>query len=495
MGRTSFAVRMVTAFVLFCSVLAPLITVTPATARDVPAEVDLAAISLTTADLDAAGFGRYMIGASEMNDIEYFPYWTELEIGLSIEEQIQALEDFGFLRAHSVFYFGPRDPGETISRSQIVTTIALYEDSDGAEAAYDLFEDASNSPSNTELRGWDDFGDRSQGLNEDASDGRSGMMISVLLDNLVFRFYTYFPEDEHIDEDAFADLIDVALERTEIGREAEQPALSNLVLRFDGLWAWRDLYMWRDGVMNRYVNQTEDVEYYAEEAESVGETEHFSMGTLLNAEETADNSEFVWQRVGLRRYEDEDAAETRFAEMLDSLANDEGFEAFDLVDVDFGDESFSYDAIWSESYPYHESYVYARYGEIILIFGFEAPVPTRDALDSIIDAQIDCFEDGDCLDRIPLTREVIALIDGDVVVDDATVESDEDDSDDQDGETESRDKGNITFPSNDDDADDGDADGRDTSLDTFTSEPYDFSVGFDAAFRGLSSQPQLAISP
>ena len=74
MGRTSFAVRMVTAFVLFCSVLAPLITVTPVTARDVPEEVDLAAISLTTADLDASGFGRYMIGASEMTDIEYFPY-------------------------------------------------------------------------------------------------------------------------------------------------------------------------------------------------------------------------------------------------------------------------------------------------------------------------------------------------------------------------------------------------------------------------------------
>ena len=181
--------------------------------------------------------------------------------------------------------------------------------------------------------------------------------------------------------------------------------------------------------------------------------------------------------------------------MLDSLANDEGFEAFDLVDVDFGDESFSYDAIWSESYPYHESYVYARYGEIILIVGFEAPVPTRDALDSIIDAQIDCFEDGDCLDRIPLTREVIALIDGDVVVDDATVESDEDDSDDQDGETESRDKGNITFPSSDDDADDGDADGRDDSLETFTSEPNNFSVSFDLASRGLSSQPQFAISP
>ena len=65
---------MITAFVLFCSVLATLVTVTPVTARDVPEEVDLAAISLTTADLDAAGFGRYMIGASEMTDIEYFPY-------------------------------------------------------------------------------------------------------------------------------------------------------------------------------------------------------------------------------------------------------------------------------------------------------------------------------------------------------------------------------------------------------------------------------------
>ena len=74
MGSKPFAFRIVTTFVLFCSVLAPLVTVTPATARDVPADVDLAAISLTTADLDAAGFGRYMIGASEMTDIEYFPY-------------------------------------------------------------------------------------------------------------------------------------------------------------------------------------------------------------------------------------------------------------------------------------------------------------------------------------------------------------------------------------------------------------------------------------
>ncbi|MEZ4623355.1 MAG: hypothetical protein R2843_00790 [Thermomicrobiales bacterium] len=219
-----------------------------------------------------------------------------------------------------------------------MTTIALYEDSDGAEAAYDL-RSASDSPSNTEMRGWDTFGDRSQGLNDDASDGRSGMMISVLLDNLVFRFYTYFPEDEPIDEDAFADLTSRSNESRSVARPCNRRS-AIFVLRFDAMWAWRDLYMWRGGVMNRYVNQTEDVEYYAEEAESNGETEHFSMGTLLNAEETAENSEFVWQRVGLRRYEDEDAAETRFAEMLDSVANDEGFEAFDLVDVDFGDESF-----------------------------------------------------------------------------------------------------------------------------------------------------------
>ncbi|MEZ4496599.1 MAG: hypothetical protein R2845_07430 [Thermomicrobiales bacterium] len=45
MGSKPFAVRIVTAFVLFCSVLAPLVTVTPATARDVPEDVDLAAIS------------------------------------------------------------------------------------------------------------------------------------------------------------------------------------------------------------------------------------------------------------------------------------------------------------------------------------------------------------------------------------------------------------------------------------------------------------------
>ncbi|MEZ4623356.1 MAG: hypothetical protein R2843_00795 [Thermomicrobiales bacterium] len=48
-----------------------------------------------------------------------------------------------------------------------------------------------------------------------------------------------------------------------------------------------------------------------------------------------------------------------------------------------------------------------RYDDIILEFGFRAPSPTRDALDSMTDAQIDCFEDEDCLGFSPFTNEVL----------------------------------------------------------------------------------------
>ncbi|MEZ4623358.1 MAG: hypothetical protein R2843_00805 [Thermomicrobiales bacterium] len=115
MGRTSFAVRMVTAFVLFCSVLVPFVTTSPAAARDVPADIDLAAILPTTDDFDAAGFDRYHIGRSDVSDLADHPVKIEFDNGLDLDEQRRILEESGFLRSQTIWFFSPRDSGESNS--------------------------------------------------------------------------------------------------------------------------------------------------------------------------------------------------------------------------------------------------------------------------------------------------------------------------------------------------------------------------------------------
>ncbi|MEZ4623357.1 MAG: hypothetical protein R2843_00800 [Thermomicrobiales bacterium] len=98
-----------------------------------------------------------------------------------------------------------------------VTMVALYEDAEGAETSFSLLGDASSDPMAVELEGWDDFGDASKAVLLDVGDGRTGLIVLVLIDNLTFSFDAYYPEDEPVERD-FIDVIDITLDWTETGR-------------------------------------------------------------------------------------------------------------------------------------------------------------------------------------------------------------------------------------------------------------------------------------
>ncbi len=427
MNLRSRSARALIGLALLLSALTPLRPGTPVTAQTVPSDVDIAAISLTTDDLHATGYEDYYVGQSEMTDILEFPNLIGFTNGLNVEEQLEILDEAGFLRAHAIWFRRPPEAGETESSRQITSIVAIYDDARGAQDAFELLEDESESAIARDLPGWDGLGDASEATSIELADDRQGIVVSVRVDNIYFRTSEIYPAQESLDERALTDLIDVLIDRIDIGLAATQPALSNLILRFESKWGLRDLYFWRDGSMVRYVDDSEqDVELYIERSEMIGQTEHYGMRTVLNLDRAEGPELEVVQLANLYRYEDENAAAADFAGIRDDIMNDDRFSTLDLEDAGVGDEAFAFDAEIASPDVQHRSMLYARFDDVIISFGFTGPSPVRDALDSMAGLQIECFEEGDCIERAPLTAEIADLT-GDVVENDF---DDEDDSDD-----------------------------------------------------------------
>ena len=171
------------------------------------------------------------------------------------------------------------------------------------------------------------------------------------------------------------------------------------------------------------------------------------MGTVINGTDDAASTDNVWHDATIRRFESARAAEAFYGELQDSWSDPVNWNSIEFVDVDFGDESFSLDVEYDQSgVRIYQSIVMVRYDDIILEFGFRAPSPTRDALDSMTDAQIDCFEDEDCLGFSPFTNEVLTLAGLAAPNADAPSEPEDDDR------SDSFDKTDVTFPSSDEGA-------------------------------------------
>ncbi|MEZ4496598.1 MAG: hypothetical protein R2845_07425 [Thermomicrobiales bacterium] len=151
-------------------------------------------------------------------------------------------------------------------------------------------------------------------------------------------------------------------------------------------------------------------------------------GTVINGTDAAASTDNVWHDATIRRFESARAAEATYGQLQGSWSDPVNWSSIEFIDVDFGDESFSLDVEYDQSgVRIYQSIVMVRYDDIILEFGFRAPSPTRDALDSMTDAQIDCFEDEDCLGFSPFTNEVLTLAGLDDPNDDAPAEPEDED--------------------------------------------------------------------
>ncbi len=493
MRHSHAPVRLLVALLMMLALCAPLAVAPVALAQDVPDEIDLAAVALTSEDVNEAGFDDFGVGRSEMQDAWSFASLYASPNWYSGEEILDAIEDADFVRSHAMWFYDPPDDEGLISRS-VFTSVTIFEDDNGAEDAFDFLADKSENEFAEPIDDWDDFGDLSgAALIEDEDGEFIQFELLVVVDNILFMISNSEWEDDEFDERALEDLTDIAIDRIEIGLDAEQPALSNLVLRFETYYARRDFYLWRDEFMNRfYDDDDEAVEWRIEQRETNGQIEHYQMSVQLADFDEGEFDDEFWQYVDLFRFEDEDAAEDWFADRQDFLVDNEFFADIDFEDADLGDESFLYEAEGFDTQLNDYSYVTIRVGEFVVEHGFGGPVPMLDIVEEIAPYQAACLEDDGCIDRIPLPDELDELLSSDADEDEAddpeedVSSQDEEDDRGDDEQTDEDEEDNSIFPfggGNDDDDDDAGNDGTDNGesgvTETYEGEFFSFSVSFD----------------
>jgi hypothetical protein len=444
MRHAARLVRSTLAVLLLLVSLAPAASLNRAVARDAPIEIDLAAITLTTADLEEAGLEGYGVGGSRVRNAERFAAYRFFSAGDSYPETQEMLDDTGFVRSNEVWMFSPQDD-ESISQT-ISSMVTLFEDADGAEEAFDILEDESNDDTAEDIDGFDDVGDRSEATYYVVEDSHDRLTASAIVDNLIVSVSIFDWFNEEVDEELVAELFEVAIDRIEDGLDAETPALSNLVLRFgDSIETTNDFYLLRNGEMSLLYGEEEaDREWRIEYRENLGIIEHYQLIAGMVDFDSDISEPAIFQYVDIFRFEDEDAAEEWIDGREDAIDEGGFYESFEVESSRLGDNAFFYEAVGLEGSLPAYSFAVVQIGEIGIEFGFGGPFSTLDALESIAEEQVECIEDGGCFDFIPLTDELL-----DLISEAATTESDDEDDNDQD-EDESDD------PEPPDDADNGD---------------------------------------
>jgi hypothetical protein len=206
---------------------------------------------------------------------------------------------------------------------------------------------------------------------------------------------------------------------------------------------YHDTYTLRDGDAIWFSDESPDVaDEQLDLAEEEGWIEEYRVWQYLGSL-SDDPDDSLWSYITLVRFDDEDDAETWIADREDVVAADETFTDIEIDAADYGDAGFTYTALTTDgAYTYRG--ITFQLGEIVALIDLSAPVePTEAAIAAIVDEQLACLENGECLDPIELPREIERFIA------DAKDGADPDDAEDtpEAEETEQADGGPVLYES------------------------------------------------
>jgi hypothetical protein len=323
------------------------------------------------------------------------------------------LEDAGLVRGYYAWLGAPLEDGEELSTHVVLSYVFEFADEDGAADAWDYLEEDAEGRDAEDIDGFDDFGDASEAtlVAGGGDEPYLQLDVTVLLGNLHVGISVIDWTGEEPDEDLAAELTGYALESVENGFDADQPALSNLVVRLeDSVNDFYDLYLLRDGEATWLFRETpEDAESDLEEAEDAGITAEYRVGQRIAA--ATDESVSALYYLTVLRFEDEDAAGEFVSGQQDAVAEDENYTDFEIDDADYGDGGFTYGAVSTDGGVHYRGITFQS-GDLVVMIDVGGPImPSEDAVGSIADAQIECIESDGCLDPVELSPDLEDYVD------------------------------------------------------------------------------------
>lgn len=391
-------------------------------------EIDLASIALTTPDLEEAGFEDYALFAGT-------PYGTEdLSDTIASLQNIapddfeETLDDAGFEGSFILWYQTPAvlDEGADMPDREVVTTVHLFEDADGAADAWEVIADESQMFLSEEPE------DAGQGLG-DASELTiltpsqhpyyggvtfTQLELEILFERMVLEVSLYVfdgptageLEPDEADVRNLESLGERYLERAEAAADDGAPNLSPriMVLESDISLPPNRVYRFLDGDGVRMTYETE--ESYAGRV-STHEDEGIVF-SLRNEQYLTDYTSGVPLArffSSIQVFTDEDAASDYLAGHADRFGENPMWQEIEVTDLaGFGDEAnavtLTGERSNGDSVVLNE--IFIRHGDTVGVFWFETSLATDaetavsiDTLSELVETQAECLAEHACAER------------------------------------------------------------------------------------------------
>ena len=391
---------------LFLSMLfSPLFSVPAGAAADrqvPPGLLDLPAMVLTPDDLQSAGFDDYGLGYSEMMFEDAFVASTAVSREMSENDVRSFLQDTGFERAYYAYLYPPA-ANDGAPAEMVATYVVQFSNADSATAAWDFLEDESSKVDTKDLPALSDYGDQSEGTLEHTADPTSGDPITQLdttiqLGNLhVGVSIVHFSDENPATRDAES-LAERLLDRVDRGIQSDDSGLSNQVVRLSGdeVSPNTDAYLLRDGEITRLYGETTDPAELADALDQIDETGEYRLWQQVASwGDQVENS--VWSYISLLHFADDRAASDWLAQRPDQINADERYTNIDFGDEpDIGDGAITYTSEANDGRAFFRGLTF-QFSDLVVTIDISGPaVPPADAIETLVDAQLTCLEDGAC---------------------------------------------------------------------------------------------------
>lgn len=368
--------------------------------------VDFGAMTLTPADLEAAGLDGYRVNYGYVAPLDEIVALVAESRDLPENEVRKTLEDAGFAYLYETSQYVPLDEDDPQSPAarQVSSYVLEFEDEDGAAAGWELLEDESGNETVNDLSGVEGFGDEAEATRYRATDPVSGdqyealdLTIRLGAFHVGVRITDWVGEEPKVAEaKALAERL---VERLEGVLDENGPGLSTQAIRLTGedIVSTLDIY----SLLNRkavhlYTESTRGSVRRQNDAAELGQTDVYVVWQHAAGGEGVEDD--IWYSVDLMRFADEDAANEWFDQTERRVGNNTNLTDFEVDNEapTLGDESIAYTAEWADSPIFYRTAV-LRVGTTVAVVEMQGPerVPSI-AVEAVAEAQADCLEDRAC---------------------------------------------------------------------------------------------------
>lgn len=394
------------ACLLVFAAFVPVAAAQPATPASGSASLDLAAMTLTPADLDALGFEGYQVADGRTQTLDDRAA-EQADDDTDQADVATFLTGLGWVRGYRARLARPIADGEEDFDALISSSVTQFEDETGAGTAFTLNADLDVREGNaTPVADAETIGDQSALLQLgevtlDDGESRRGLRLQFQHDAFLGDIVVFSPPDQPLAEDDIQALATRLLERIEAVIADGAPDLSTKVLRWQGVGL-------SDADLDNYLKI--DGEAY----EALGDSADERADDLVQYEDATDRyayeaalTDTLFQSTTVVRFSSEDAASDWVQGAYDRADEDRAAdeELEEVADAPtFGDESVALRYVSPAGDQEVELYgIIIRVGDVAVGVG----VASLDALDpagvfAMAEAQMACYDAGDCTASMPL---------------------------------------------------------------------------------------------